>query len=89
MINLKIRLKNPVFIFQFIVSLVTPIVAYLGINLTDITTFSKLGEVVVNAISNPYVIVLIITSITNAMNDPTTTGFKDSDRVQNYNEIKK
>ena len=89
MINLKVRLKNPVFVFQFFVSLVTPILAYLGINFEDITTFPKLGETIFSAISNPYVILLIVTSFTNALNDPTTQGFKDSERVQNYTEVKK
>lgn len=87
MINLKLRLKNPVFITQVIWSVVLPVMGYFGVNVEDITSFSKFFELILLAISNPYVLLLIGTSLINAINDPTTKGFKDSPRVQSYKEL--
>ena len=36
--NLKVRLKNPVFILQIVLAVLTPILAYAGITASDITT---------------------------------------------------
>ena len=57
--NLKVRLKNPVFILQIVLAVLTPILAYAGITASDITTWGKLGELLFNAISNPYVLGLV------------------------------
>ena len=86
-INMRLRFKNPVFVLQLVVAIALPIMGYFGIAMEDITTFSKLGQVLFNAISNPYVLFLIVTSVVNTINDPTTRGFSDSTRVQNYKEL--
>lgn len=77
-INLKVRLKNPVFIAQIILAIFTPILAYAGLTMQDITTWKALGDLIVNAISNPFVLILAIQSVWNAINDPTTKGVGDS-----------
>lgn len=84
--NLKVRFKNPVFIVQLVLSIFAPILAYAGITAQDITTWSKLGELIVGAISNPYVLSLVALSVWNTLNDPTTKGIGDSERAKEYDK---
>ena len=88
-INLKVRFKNPMFYVQIILSVLTPILAYSGLTATDLTTWAKLGDVLVQAISNPYVLSLVAVSVYNAIVDPTTSGFGDSENALNYDTPKK
>lgn len=84
MINFKVRLKNPIFIAQLVLSILTPILAYAGLTPQDLTTWSALGQILFEAIKNPYVLGLIIVSLWNAMNDPTTEGIYDSELAMTY-----
>lgn len=84
MINLKVRFRNPVFIAQLILAILTPILAYAGLTVQDITTWSALGQILIDAISNPYVLGLVVVSIWNAVNDPTTAGLGDSSNAMTY-----
>ena len=88
-INLKVRFKNPMFYVQLILSILTPILAYSGLTATDLTTWAKLGEVLLGAISNPYVLSLVAVSVYNALVDPTTKGFGDSAKALTYDTPKK
>lgn len=83
-INWKVRFKNPVFIAQIALSVLTPILAYLGINMSDLTTWSTLWNALFSAIKNPYVLGLVIVSVWNAVNDPTTSGVSDSELAMTY-----
>ena len=76
-ITLKVRFKNPVFITQLILAVLSPVLAYAGLTAQDLTTWSALGNVIVTAIRNPYVLSLVIISVWNAVNDPTTSGISD------------
>lgn len=87
--NLKVRFKNPVFIAQLLLAILTPILAYAGLTLQDLTTWSALGKLLTDALSNPYVLGLIAVSIWNALNDPTTAGVTDSKLAMTYNKPKK
>lgn len=87
-LNLKVRLKNPVFIAQFILSIFTPILAYAGLTAQDLTTWNALGELLLCAIRNPYVLGLCFISLWNALNDPTTTGVGDSSMALTYTKPK-
>lgn len=89
MINLKVRIKNPVFITQVVLSILTPILAYAGLTLQDMTSWSALGQVLLGAVQNPYVLGLVLVSVWNAVNDPTTAGLSDSLNAMNYTEPKK
>ena len=88
-INWKVRFNNPMFYVQLVLSIFTPILAYSGLTATDLTTWAKLGEVLVQAISNPYVLTLVIVSVYNALIDPTTSGFGDSEQALTYEIPKK
>lgn len=87
-INLKVRFKNPVFIAQLVLAVLTPIVGYLGLTMEDLSTWGKLGSVLVEAVMNPYVLALVLVSVWNAVNDPTTSGLSDSERALTYEEPK-
>ena len=82
--NINVRVKNPVFWVQILLSILTPILAYAGLTAQDLTTWAKLGEVLIMALSNPYVLGLVIVSVWNALNDPTTKGITDSKRAMEY-----
>lgn len=87
--NLKVRFKNPVFIAQFILAILTPILAYAGLTVQDLTSWAALGDILLGAIKNPYVLGLIIISVWNALNDPTTAGIADSELAMTYDKPKK
>lgn len=82
--NLKVRFRNPVFIAQLILAILTPILAYAGLTAQDLTTWAKLLDLLISAISNPYVLALVAVSVWNALNDPTTKGLKDSKQALEY-----
>lgn len=89
MINFKVRFKNPVFIAQLILAILTPILAYAGLTVQDLTSWSALGNVLQEALANPYVLGLVVVSVWNAINDPTTAGVTDSKLALTYTEPKK
>ena len=84
MINIKVRFRNPVFIAQLILAVLTPILAYAGLTMQDLTTWKALGDLLLSAVKNPYVLSLVVVSVFNAITDPTTAGITDSDRALTY-----
>ena len=86
--NLKVRFKNPVFIVQLILAILTPLLAYAGLTVQDLTSWAILGNILLEAIKNPYILGLIVISVWNALNDPTTAGLKDSKQAMTYNKPK-
>ena len=90
MLNWKVRFnkKNILFIAQVIISVVIPVLAYFGLQASDLTTWSKVWETFVQAISNPYVVVMAIVSLFNAVTDPTTKGISDSTSALSYTQPK-
>lgn len=87
--NLKVRIRNPVFWAQLLLSIFVPIGTYFGLRGEDVTSWRIVFELFVKAISNPYVLVMIIMSVWNALNDPTTAGLKDSALAMSYEHPKK
>ena len=86
--NWKVRFKKPMFIAQLVVAILTPILAYAGLTAQDITTWEALGNLLLGAISNPYVLTLVIVSVYNAIVDPTTKGLGDSTEALTYEKPK-
>lgn len=86
--NWKVRFKNPLFIAQMILAVLTPILAYAGLTVKDLTTWQALGDLLIGALSNPYVLGLVVVSIFNAVTDPTTSGIKDSEQALTYTKPK-
>lgn len=87
--NWKVRFKNPLFIAQMILAVLTPILAYAGLTVKDLTTWQALGDLLIGALSNPYVLGLVVVSVFNAVTDPTTSGVKDSEQALTYMQPKK
>ena len=88
MINWKVRFKNPVFLAQLGLSLLTPVLAYAGLTLADMTSWSSLVQILFESIKNPYLVGLVLVSVWNALNDPTTAGLSDSAQAMKYNSPK-
>lgn len=84
--NIKVRVKNPVFWVQIVLSILTPILAYAGITTQDLTTWFKVEELLLLALSNPYVLAMVLVSVWNTLNDPTTKGIVDSERAMQYTD---
>ena len=89
-INWKVRFnkENVLFIAQVIISVVIPILTYFGLQASDLTTWTKVWETFIQAVSNPYVVVMALVSLFNAITDPTTKGIKDSTSALSYTKPK-
>lgn len=87
-INWKVRAKNPHFWIQIATAIVVTIIGYAGISGSEITTWGKLLDLIVMAISNPYCLMLVAVAVWNAINDPTTEGFADSADAMKYDNPK-
>lgn len=83
-LNLKVRFNNPVFWAQIILAILMPILTYANLTVQDLTTWEKLGDLLIGAAQNPYVLGLVIVSVWNALTDPTTAGLGDSNRAMTY-----
>lgn len=88
-INWKVRFKNPVFYVQLIIALFTPILAYMGITIQDLTSWGAVVNVLRSAVFNPYILILAAASVWNAVIDPTTEGIRDSEAAIGYTEPKR
>lgn len=85
-INWKVRAKNPVFWAQLAVAIVLPILTYMGLNWSDMTTWVGLGAALFAALKNPVMVVSVLVSVWNLITDPTTKGLSDSARALGYEE---
>lgn len=90
-INWKVRFSknNILFIAQVVISVVIPILTYFGLQASDLTTWAKVWDTLIAAISNPYVVIMALVSFFNAVTDPTTKGIGDSTTALSYTEPKK
>ena len=87
-INWKVRLKNPVFWANLAAAVVLPVLAYLGLNWQDMTTWGALGSALLEAVKNPVIVVSVLVSVWNLLVDPTTKGVSDSTQALTYTEPK-
>lgn len=88
-INWKVRFKNPYFIVQIVLAIGAPLLAYFGLTAQDLTTWGSVFDLVLGAVSNPYVVGLIVVSVYNALIDPTVAGLSDSRQALNYKAPRK
>ena len=87
-INWQVRIKNPIFWAELIAAVLLPVLAYMGLGWEDMTTWPAIGGVLVEAVKNPVILVSVIVSVWNAINDPTTAGISDSEQAMTYNKPK-
>lgn len=87
--NWKVRAKNPVFWVQLVLSAFAAVLAYAGLTAADLTTWASVGALLREAAGNPYCLFLVVSSVWNAVNDPTTAGLADSERAKTYDKPQK
>ena len=87
-INWKVRFKNPLFWFQLICTIAVPVLAGVGVQWEQVTTWPMLWEVVLSAISNPVVVVATFVAAWGVVTDPTTAGPSDSALAMAYEKPK-
>ena len=85
-INWKVRFKNPVFWANLAAAILLPILAALGLNWNDMTSWSALGNVLLEAVKSPVIVVSVLVSVWNLIQDPTTTGLTDSANAMKYDK---
>lgn len=85
-INWKVRFANPEFYAQLALAIFVPILAYFGLNWEDMTTWAAIGNLFVQAVQNPVVVLSVVVSVYNAIIDPTTKGIGDSARALTYDK---
>ena len=88
-INWKVRVKNYLWWVEIALAIVTPVLAYAGITAADITTWKMVGDLILSAVTNPYLLIVVVIGVVNAITDPTTAGIKDSDTAMTYTAPKK
>ena len=80
-LNWKIRSQNPMFYIQIILSFFIPVLGYLGLNWSEMTTWNSLFDMILAAFSNPYCLSIAAVSVFNAIVDSTSPGVSDSEHV--------
>ena len=85
--NLKVRVSTPSFIASLVMSILTPILGYMGITVQDVTSWKALGDILIQDIANPYVLGIVDVYLYNTCVDFTTPGLKDSQKVLEKNKI--
>ena len=88
-INWKVRFTNPLFWVGIIVAVVATVLTQLGMSWEQVTSWATLGQALLEAVSNPVVVVAVITATYNAIVDPTTSGLSDSKNALTYKKPKK
>lgn len=88
-INWKVRAKNPYFWIGVVAAIGAPMLAGVGLEWADMTSWAMLGKTAMSALGNPVVVVAMVVSLFGVINDPTTSGFNDSNRALNYDKPKK
>ena len=68
--NLRVRMKNPVFWIQIVLGAVATALAYAGLTAADLTSWPALWEVLKSTFTNPYCLFLVASNIWAALNDP-------------------
>jgi phi LC3 family holin len=84
LINWKIRFLNKTFLLQVFGALFLPLLAYQGMVMEDLTSWTSVGELFIKAFTNPYLLAITAWSVFNAVTDPTVKGVGDSFRARTY-----
>lgn len=83
-INWKVRLKNP----YFWIGIIGVILSAMGISADTLTSWSAVGQSLLELVKNPYMIVSVIMAVLGTLTDPTTAGISDSDLALTYDSPK-
>ncbi len=92
-INWKVRLQNPQFWIAISIVFFTNLFAMAGVSFEEVTSWRKLGGLILEALQNPYTFINLGVFVYVAVIDFTTKGIGDSDlvmrRLQAKSNIKK
>lgn len=90
-INWKVRFnkKNLMFIGRFAAAIFVPVLAYMGLAVTDFTSWGSVYDAFIAYISNPYLLGLTVFNAINIVPDPTTKGITDSAQALKYEKPRK
>ncbi len=86
-INWRVRLQSPQFWIGLIGVIMSPIMSYLGLTGSDLTSWGSVLDVIKSFVSNPYLISTVLTSalaFVGVITDPTTKGIRDSEDALEY-----
>ena len=85
-INWKVRFnaKNKAFLVRLALALLVPILGYYGLKFEDLTSWTSVGKIFSDFLSNPYLVGLTIFNAWNMLPDPTTQGISDSAQALTY-----
>lgn len=83
-INWKVRVKNPLFWVQMASAIALPMLAGVGLQWSDMTSWPALWNAAVAAVMNPVVVVAMAVAAWGVINDPTTAGASDSPEAMEY-----
>ncbi len=86
-INWKVRLKNPIWYAEVAAAILLPMLAAVGLKWSDMTSWPMLLTVLKGAFESPVTVVAVLVSFWNAITDPTTKGFGDSERALGYDSL--
>lgn len=67
-----------------IAAVVIPVLTYLGLKATDLTSWGAVLDVIKEFFNNPYLIGLTVFNALNLVPDPTTNGIGDSKQALTY-----
>lgn len=85
-INWKVRVKNPQFWIAIAAIIIGQVFSYYGISGTDLTTWGSVWQLLINFVSNPYILISTFIAVYVAVLDPTTRGVSDSERALRYDK---
>ena len=84
-LNLKVRIKNP----WFWVGLVGVILSAMGVSPETLTSWQAVLDMLLDFISNPFMIGTVVMALIGVFSDPTTSGIGDSTQAMTYSKPKK
>lgn len=91
MINWKVRVRSVQFWVGLIGVIMSPILAYLNLSYSDLTTWESVGSIITAFFTNPFLIgtvVMAVLSFIGVITDPTTKGIEDSAQAMTYEKPK-
>lgn len=83
-INWTVRFKNPQFWLAIALSILVPPLAYTGTEFNEVTSWGKFFDILGDGFANPYIVLMMLVGIYNAVIDNTTKGQGDSYIAKQY-----